>query len=149
MLCPGSFLLLILCAKKTGKSCFPGAPNLNRKYSLSTASSNGTSALTPQSLFCRFCAHLLSGAVADWPHESWDRCQHLQILYHVWPPGGLRAFCSKYEPRCCSVVQQAPPNVCECAEGSSPHRGSLTPWVGEWAKALSFHKACCQQEMVT
>lgn len=94
-----------------------------------------------RSPFCRLCAHLLSGAVSDRPHESWDGRQYLQILYHVRPPRGLWAFCCQHEPRCCDVVQQAPPNVCQRAEGSSPDRGNVTrrgwTWQGTWAKTLS------------
>lgn len=75
-------------------------------------------------LFCRVCAHLLPGAVSNWPHESWDRCQYLQVLYHVWPPRGLWAFCRQHEPRCCHVVQQAPADIRQCAGGSSTHRGN-------------------------
>lgn len=131
-----------------------GTPNPNGKYncSFSTAPLNGTSALKPQSLFYRVCAHLLSGAVTDWPHESWDRCQYLQILYHVWPPGGLWAFRGKYEPRRGSVVQQAPPNIRERAEGSSPHRGNIAPWVipaGQVDHGTKFSQSLLSKEMAT
>ena len=92
--------------------------------------------------FCRLCAHLLPGTVSDRPYEPRNGRQYLQVLHHVRPPRGLWAFCCQHEPRCCNVVQQAPPDICQCAKGSSTYRGNVThcgqwPWQGRWAKALS------------
>lgn len=95
---PCGLLLLILCARKEERkkkrivshlSYWESKPLRKNRFSFLTVSWAGALGLKQGSLFCRLCAHLLSGAVSDWPHESWDRCQYLQVLYHVRSPRGL------------------------------------------------------------
>lgn len=50
------------------------------------------------------------------------------------------------------MVQQAPSNIRECAEGSSPHRGNITPWVvlaGQVDQGTKFSQSLLSKEMVT
>lgn len=55
------------------------------------------------------------------PHKSGERCQHLQVLHHVRPSGGIRTLRGQHEPRSHHVVQQASAYFCQCAEGPQPH----------------------------
>lgn len=50
------------------------------------------------------------------------------------------------------MVQQAPPNIRERAEGSSPHRGNITPWVvpaGQVDHSTKFSQSLLSKEMAT